>query len=73
VITDLIERAQSKGLWDRNTSPDAVARTLIALFQGFLLQKVWSEPLDIDAIVGTIDEMLGAFTTGPIKSSKQRP
>jgi AcrR family transcriptional regulator len=64
VITDLIERAQSKGLWDRAVNPDAVARALIALFQGFLLQKVWKEPLDIDAIVNAVDQMLGAFMTG---------
>jgi AcrR family transcriptional regulator len=73
-IKELIARAQSKGLLVRNANPDAVARTLIALFQGFLLQKVWNEPLDIDAIVGTVDQMLGAFTTGQtsIKSRNRR-
>ena len=70
-IAGLIERAQSEGLWHRNTSPDAVARTLVALFQGFLLQKVWNEPLDIDAIIGTVEQMLGAFMTGQ-PSSKSR-
>ena len=70
-IADLIERAQFKGLWSRGVSGDAVARTLIALFQGFLLQKVWNEPLDIDAIVGAIEQMLGAFMPGQT-SSKSR-
>jgi AcrR family transcriptional regulator len=74
-ITDLIERAQSKGLWSRAGSADAVARTLIALFQGLLLQKVWNQPLDIDAIVSTVDQLLAALAKNPtpIKSSKQRP
>ncbi len=74
MIGDLIERAQSKGLWSRDTSADGVARTLIALFQGLLLQKVWNEPLDIDAIVGTVDQMLIALATAqpPIKSRKQK-
>jgi AcrR family transcriptional regulator len=71
MITDLIKRAQSRGLWDRNTNPDAVARTLIAVFQGFLLQRVWNEPLDIDAILSTVEQMLGAFMTGQT-SSKSR-
>ena len=71
MITDLIKRAQSRGLWDRNTNPDAVARTLIAVFQGFLLQRVWNEPLDIDGIVSTVEQMLGAFMTGQT-SSKSR-
>ena len=74
MITDLIERAQSKGLWDRDANPDAVARTLIALFQGFLLQKVWNEPFDIDVIAGTIERMLMALATTerPIKPRKKR-
>jgi AcrR family transcriptional regulator len=71
MITNLIERAQSKGLWSRAVSADVVARTLIALFQGFLLQKVWNEPLDIDAIASTINQMLGAFITSQT-SSKSR-
>jgi AcrR family transcriptional regulator len=75
VIAGLIERAQSDGLWRRDSNPDVVARTLIALFQGFLLQKVWNEPLDIDVIVGTVDQiLLTALATPerPIKPRKQR-
>ncbi|HVX77294.1 MAG TPA: TetR/AcrR family transcriptional regulator [Bradyrhizobium sp.] len=74
LITDLIESAQSRGLWSRHTNPDAIARTLIALFQGLLLQKVWNQPLDIDAIVGTVDQMLDALATAqaPIKPRKQK-
>jgi AcrR family transcriptional regulator len=74
MITDLIERAQSKGLWSRDVSPDAVARTLVALFQGFLLQKVWNEPLDIDLIVTTVDQMLAALATAkmPTRPRTQR-
>lgn len=73
-IADLIERAQSKGHWSRDASPDAIARTLVAVFQGFLLQKVWNEPLDIDVIVGTIDQMLTALAMaeGPTKPRRQR-
>ena len=59
---------------DRDANPDAVARTLIALFQGFLLQKVWNEPFDIDVIAGTIERMLMALATTerPIKPRKKR-
>lgn len=74
MITDLIERAQSKDLWDRDANPDAVARTLIALFQGLLLQKVWNEPLDIDVIASTVDHMLMSLGTAKTsgRSRKQR-
>jgi AcrR family transcriptional regulator len=73
MITDLIEPAQSKGLWDRKANPDAVARTLIALFQGFLLQKVWNEPLDIDAILDTVDRMLTALAAAETPNKARRP
>jgi AcrR family transcriptional regulator len=74
MITDLIERAQSKGVWNRGANPDAIARTLIALFQGFLLQKAWNEPLDIDVIAGTVDQIVMALATAerPVKPHKKR-
>jgi AcrR family transcriptional regulator len=72
MIAGLIERAQSKDLWSRDASPDAIARTLVALFQGFLLQKVWNEPLDIDVIIETIDQMLTALAMAETKPRRQR-
>jgi AcrR family transcriptional regulator len=61
VIVLLVERAQSKRLISRDLSADAVARTLVALFQGFLLQVVWHQPVDIDAALAVVDCMLGGL------------
>jgi hypothetical protein len=61
VIVLLVERAQSKRLISRDLSADAVARTLVALFQGFLLQVVWHQPVDVDAALAVVDRMLGGL------------
>jgi AcrR family transcriptional regulator len=61
VIVVLIERAQSKRLVSGDLSADAVARTLVALFQGFLLQFVWRQPIDVDAALAVVDRMLGGL------------
>lgn len=57
-IAELIERGQQSGQISRRVSADAVARSLIALFQGLVLQVSWGESIDIDACVIAIDRML---------------
>jgi AcrR family transcriptional regulator len=41
--------------------PDALARVLIALYQGLLVQTVWDETVDNDAYVRTVAAILGAL------------
>jgi AcrR family transcriptional regulator len=57
-IAELIERGQRSGQISRRVSADAVARSLIALFQGFMLQVSWGESIDIDTCVIAVDHML---------------
>ncbi|GIF22167.1 AcrR family transcriptional regulator [Actinoplanes tereljensis] len=40
--------------------PDALARILIALYQGLLVQTVWDEQVDNEAYVTTVAALLGA-------------
>ena len=61
VIVLLVERAQAKGLIARKLSADAIARTLVATFQGFLLQFVWRQPVDVDAALAVLDSMLAGL------------
>lgn len=58
VIVAIIESAQHKGLISADVSAEATARTLIAMFQGLVLQAVWGEPLDVAACLASIDRML---------------
>jgi len=61
VIVPLVEQAQSKRLLSRDLSADAIARTLVALFQGFVLQIVWNEPVNVEAALAVLDRMLGGL------------
>jgi AcrR family transcriptional regulator len=58
LISGLIGQAQSMGLLAGELSADALARSLIALFQGLVLQVVWGEDIDLDACAAVIEQML---------------
>jgi AcrR family transcriptional regulator len=48
-IEALIRRGKAAKVFARDVEPDATARTIIALFHGFLLQRLWDPKLDLDA------------------------
>jgi AcrR family transcriptional regulator len=58
LIAELVSQAQRMQLLSGDLGADAIARSLIALFQGFVLQAAWGEELDIDACIAVIDRML---------------
>jgi AcrR family transcriptional regulator len=64
LISGLVGRAQTIGLLTRELSADAIARCVIALFQGFVLQVVWGEAIDLDACVAVVDHMLRGLHPG---------
>jgi AcrR family transcriptional regulator len=71
-IVLLVTRAQSKRLVSGDLGADAIARTLVALFQGFLLQVVWQQPVDVEAALTVVDRMLGGLAApSPAQRSKR--
>jgi AcrR family transcriptional regulator len=51
--------------------PDALARILIAIYQGLLVQTVWDETVDNDAYVDTVAAILGALIpSGPTSAPR---
>jgi AcrR family transcriptional regulator len=63
-IVRLIERGQRTGQIRTEVVPEAVARTLIAIFQGLMLQVGWGEDNDLHDIGQLIADMLrGALFT----------
>jgi AcrR family transcriptional regulator len=52
-IAELIARGQSTGQIRPEVEPDAAARTMIAVFQGLVLQLAWGEDMDL-AACGTL-------------------
>ncbi|MGV7213592.1 TetR/AcrR family transcriptional regulator [Bradyrhizobium sp. UFLA05-112] len=63
LIIALVERAQHDGLIKRDLGADAIARVLIAIFQGFVLQKCWGEELDINACMAAVTGVIDGFRT----------
>jgi AcrR family transcriptional regulator len=61
IIVALIERAQHDGVFKRDVSADAIARMLIAMFQGFLLQRCWGEEIDVDACMAAVSCVIEGF------------
>jgi hypothetical protein len=58
-IVRLIERGQRTGQVRSGVNADAVARTLIAVFQGFVLQSAWGEEMDPAACGQVIRDFIG--------------
>ena len=58
LIVGLVEHAQRVGRLSDDLSAEAVARCFVALFQGFVLQVVWGEDVDVESCVVALDRML---------------
>ena len=58
VIVKLLQRGQRLGLVGKKIDPTAIARTIVAMFQGFLLQRVWGEPFKASAALAAFDVFL---------------
>jgi AcrR family transcriptional regulator len=57
-IARLIERGQRTGQIRADADPDAVARTLIAMFQGLVLQVTWGDVADLHACGRVVHAMI---------------
>jgi AcrR family transcriptional regulator len=62
-IVRLVERGQRTGQIRSEIDPAAVARTLIALFQGLVLHLAWGEDVDLHGCGTVIHDMIGALLT----------
>jgi len=69
-IARLIENGQRTGRIRPDVQPDAMARILIAVFQGLVLQMAWGEPVELAATGQAMRNMLrGAlFSDAPTAS-----
>ncbi len=58
VITDSQERNELPAAID----PDGLARLMVAIFQGFVLQQAWDPDTDIEQYLATVDVVISALT-----------
>jgi len=61
VLADLVRDGQRRGDVTKSLDPDNAARAMIALFQGFVLQKAWEPRLPVEPYLATIDLMIMAL------------
>jgi AcrR family transcriptional regulator len=73
MIVGLVEQAQHMGQLSSDLSAGAVARSFIALFQGFVLQVAWGEDIDVDACVAVVDRMLQGLGRPGRRAGKREP
>ncbi len=57
----MVARGQAAGQLDMELEPDAVARAMIALFQGLVLQRTWCEEINLDAYRAVTRAMLAGL------------
>lgn len=62
-IGHLILRGQRTGQIRTEIDAEALSRTLIAIFQGMVLQAAWGEQVDLAACGRTMRDMIGALLT----------
>ena len=60
-IAALMARAQKEGRVVTSVNPDALARASIALFHGFVLQKLWDPEVPLGPYLAALDALLGGL------------
>jgi AcrR family transcriptional regulator len=67
VIPQLVREAQEKGELDDSLDPDALARVMLAMFQGFILQQAWDERVDVASFLEAVEAFLDALMTAGVR------
>jgi AcrR family transcriptional regulator len=62
VLIQVIEDAQARGQVSPGLDPESLARAMIALFHGLVLQQAWDETVDVERYLDTIEQLLVAIT-----------
>jgi TetR/AcrR family transcriptional regulator, repressor for uid operon len=60
-MVELLRRGQSRGEIDRNLKPRNIARMMVAMFQGYLLQRLWGEPFSTPDAMNAFDVFLSGL------------
>jgi AcrR family transcriptional regulator len=61
MLAEMIRLAQQRRECPTHLDPDALARIMIALFHGFILQQAWDDQLSVEPYVATIQVVFQAL------------
>jgi len=71
LLAEMIRSAQRRGDFPANLDPDTIARIMIALFHGFILQQAWDEQLSVEPYGATIQVVFQALLQQSLPHGKQ--
>ncbi|HEX4080403.1 MAG TPA: hypothetical protein VHX61_16195 [Rhizomicrobium sp.] len=57
----MLTRTHARDELPKDTDPDALARVMIALFQGFALQLAWEPALDPGPLITAVENLFAAM------------
>ncbi|MFZ0890730.1 MAG: TetR/AcrR family transcriptional regulator [Candidatus Binataceae bacterium] len=68
LLSNAIAKMQAFGQLPEGLNPDVIARILIALFHGLVLQQAWDERTDLAAFVKTAQSMVATYFSSGSKA-----
>jgi AcrR family transcriptional regulator len=68
-IVELLRHGQRIGVIDGAINPRGVARTVVAMFQGMVLQRLWREPFSAAEAISAFDLFLASLAVKPKSES----
>ncbi len=63
LLTRIITECQEREELPAEIRPDGLARIMIAIFQGFLLQQAWDPETDVEAYLATVEVLLSSLAS----------
>jgi AcrR family transcriptional regulator len=61
LIVELLRRGQRSGALDPALNPRSIARAMVAMFQGFVLQRLWGEPFSTAEALAAFELFLSSL------------
>lgn len=71
LMVEAIQAARLRGDLPANLDADALARVMIALFHGFILQQSWDKESNVEAYLATIQMIFQAFLQQSLAHDEQ--
>ena len=60
-----VRHGQERRELDPDLDPESVGRTMLALLQGLILQRTWSDDVDLDGYRAAVRALLGGLSRRP--------
>ena len=71
IIAKILRHGQRLGVINRTINPQTIARTMVSMFQGIVLQRLWGEPFSIVEAMKAFDAFLvGIAKRGEVHSAR---